>query len=364
MKEFILNLLEKSLVIPAKTVLGYFEPKIIAITGSVAKSSTKEAISQVLTNGFGSGVEKSHGTLNTKFGLPLSILLFKNPPKINFLWGFFVFFAYLKMIYFILSKKYPKYLILEIAADLPGDIERICKWLKVDIAVYTKIVPAHLEFFKTTKGIFNEKKQLAKSLGQEGVLILNKKDPWSSNIAKETKAKVFYYDNSEIDLSKQAAVRVGELMGLEKKLIDKSLEKLKPLEGRLNNIKIKNITIIDDSYNANPGSVDLALNYLKTISGKRKIVILGSMAELGDYSEKAHGIISKKAKESSDLLFLIGENYYEYRKNANNWFLDSLEFIEKNNIQYKAGDVILIKGSRLMKMEKIIQYLKHKLKGE
>jgi UDP-N-acetylmuramoyl-tripeptide--D-alanyl-D-alanine ligase len=252
-------------------------------------------------------------------------------------------------------------LVLEIAADLPGDIRRICSWIKFDIAVYTKIVPAHLEFFKTTKGVFNEKKQLAKSLSPEAILILNKKDPWSANIAKESAAKVYYYDNDEIDLNIKAASMLAEIIGINSQKIKESLKKYKPLPGRLNKININGIEIIDDTYNANPSSVSLALNIIKGIKAKRKIVILGSMFELGDYQEKAHKTISKKAKDISDILILVGENYYGEKDGADYWFLDSQEFIDKNSLAFIPGDLILVKGSRSMKMEKIIIYLKNKI---
>ena len=362
MKKIFTKYLQKALQKPAERILRKFNPKIIAITGSVGKTSAKEAIFFLLSQKINKKIWKNQGNLNTKFGIPLAILGFKNAPVSvddpsykNIIWLFYLIFIWIKYFLIIIKNSYPDFLIIEISADKPGDIKQICSWLKPHIGVYTKIAPAHLEFFNDTKGVYEEKKQLAESLTQEGYLILNKLDPWSKNIAKNSKANTCYYNNNDFDMVEKAAVKVGEIFGIDAEEAIRIIKKLKPVKGRLNIIQKKSIIIIDDTYNSNPASASYALQFLKNQKGKRKIAFLGDMLELGRYEEKGHQIIAYQANQICDFLILVGSRFKKQKEKANFWFKNSQTAADNIPIQFQPGDVVLIKGSRGIKMENIIK---------
>lgn len=365
MKKFLLNLLEDILTFPAKKILLKFKPKVIAITGSVGKTSAKEAVYFLLSNVLSSKIIRSKNSLNTKFGIPLAVLGFSKAPVspndssiTNLLWIFYIIVAWVKFPIIYFSKKYPEILVIEISADKPGDIKKICNWLDVDIAVYTQIAPAHLEYFKDTKGVFEEKKALAESLTKDGILILNRKDPWSSSIQKSSKAKAIYYQYEQFDMANTIAKTVGKIFNVQISEADQILKNFKTLHGRLDKIKIKGITLIDDTYNANPSSTGYALDYLDQDPGKRKIAFLGDMLELGNYESKGHQMITQRARKICNQLILVGENYHKFKKYSDYWYKSAKQAAEALPIKMKKGDVILVKGSRSMTMEIIIDKLK------
>ena len=171
MKIFFKKIITLILEIESRIVLQKYNPTIIAVTGSVGKTSTKDAIYTVMSSSSLS-VRKSEKSFNGEIGLPLTILGCKNAWNNPLAWLGNILSG-IEMIIF--KTKYPKCLILEIGADHPGDIRRITKWLKPDIAVMTKIseVPVHVEFFSSPEELFKEKSYLAKALKKNGTIVFS-----------------------------------------------------------------------------------------------------------------------------------------------------------------------------------------------
>jgi len=301
----------------------------------------------------------------------LSILGFKKAVR-WFNWPIVLIIAILKVIAYCLSLvPYPKILVLEMAANKPGDIGYLTSFVKPKIGVITAIGLAHTEFFKNLRNIIQEKSKLIESLPQNGYAVLNKNDTEVRKMASRTRAKVVYYYGRDFDSAQQAARAVGKIYGLSEKQISRALISYKPLPHRMNILKgIKNTFIIDDCYNANPLSMERALKKIKNekpkIKNSRKIAVLGDMLELGSYTDWAHREIIKKAGLISDLLILVGPEF----KKAFDWLSKSLDkscnvYPFKNSQEsadfllreIKRGDIILVKGSRGMKMEKIVKRL-------
>jgi len=358
MKRFFRFVIQFKLKFLASHILKKFHPKIIAITGSVAKSTTKEAIFYVLREKYHSKIARSIGNLNTEIGSPLAILGFKKNPRgtewiiimLKSLWRAFTL------------KNYPKILILEMAADKPGDIEYLTSFIKPKIAVITAIGPAHLEKFLSIKNVVNEKMNLVRALPQDGVAFLNKNDEILTNKTKTISQKVIWYEGGE-NLSQNVAILIGKFFKLSDNKINKGLQKIKPIRSRLNLILTKNgSTIIDDTYNANPASVKFAINHLVKIAPKRKIAILGDMLELGEKSKIYHRNIGQFAKNKVDVVIAVGDLAKNFPK-ANLHYSNTEEAIQKilSDFQFLKDDFILIKGSRRMKMENIVQFLQNKI---
>ncbi len=361
----ILSSILKKLALP---VIKQRRPKIIGVTGSVGKTSTKEAIFYLLNNSkeYQGKIEKSYGGLNTEVGLPLSILGFHKPAA-GFGWLILIFKAYLRSIKLRSSKIYPKILVLEYAADKPGDIEYLTNIARPNIAVITEIGPAHLLNFKTVENIAKEKIKLAQKLEADGVAVLNENNKYLKEYAKHIYFDKVWYDGNSFDSAKNAAKAVGKIMNLQPKEIDEILNDLPGVPGRLQEFEgIKNTVIIDDSYNSNPLSCARALFILKKkrTNGK-KIAILGDMRELGQSSPEEHKKIAKKILKNADLAILIGPDMQQYAapvlKNNNfkyyafETFTKAKEAIIKNIDQ---NDVILIKGSQNeLFLERVTQML-------
>ncbi len=331
-------------------VLRRFKPQILAVTGSIAKSSTKEAIFAVLETKLGTRVQKSYGNLNNELGAPLAILGFKKTPKI-WEWPFVIVSGFFKAIF---VQKYPKWLILELAADKPGDLDYLLSFISPKIGVVTAVGPSHLEAFKTVENVVKEKEKLPKALPKNGMAVLNRADSRVYEMRKKTKAEVVFFHGTDLDIAENAARKVGQIFKIKKTKIEKALKSSKGLRGRLDLLSgIRNSKIIDDSYNSNPLSCGLTLDFLNTFEGKRKVAILGDMLELGDFAPKAHQEIAKKAAKIVDLLILVGKNFEKCKK-ENSWYPDSITAAKNVSSQIKENDVILVKGSRGIKMEKIV----------
>jgi UDP-N-acetylmuramoyl-tripeptide--D-alanyl-D-alanine ligase len=358
MKKLFLSFLFKLLKSESNFVLKKFNPEIIAITGSIAKTSTKEAVWIVLKEKFGDNLWKSHGNLNTKYGIPLAILGFRRSPRL-WEWPFFVLCGFWRSRFI---KKYPKILILEFAADKPGDFDDLLSYIQPKIGVITLIGPAHLEFFQSVERIFQEKIKILKKLPQNGYAIINKNDLRADLMAQATEAKVIYYYGDNFEIANKAAEAIGKIYHLRQDKIIKALNSLKPTAGRMNLlIGINGCKIIDDTYNANPLSVSAALDYLEKIASAqgRKIAILGEMLELGDYTKKGHLEVAEKARKIADILILVGNNF-KFIKKRDYWFENS-EYASlkiQELISPALNDTILIKGSRKTKMEKVVERLK------
>lgn len=398
------------LKILSSAILRKYRPFIIGITGNVGKTSTKEAAFCVLSRKFGvEKIRKSEKNYNNEIGAPLTIIGAESGGKNIFKW-FLVFGRAIKLILFK-NSNYPIILILEMGADKLGDIRYLTDFIHCQIGIITAIgdTPVHLESFKTPAQVAREKAILIQRLEEKDLAILNRDDEAVYRMANKTKAKVLTFGfNSDADIvASQIAVNdfLGETSGLSFKVryndkielihlngvlgkhqiypvlaaigaglrfkmdlnnISEALRSYVPPTGRMKIIKgIKKSWIIDDTYNASPSATFEALNVLKEIKlpeNARKIAVLGDMLELGQFTERAHRKIGSQAAQIVDLLFTVGlrakfiaEEAQKNGLSAKKIFIFNTADEAKLAVQekIKKGDLILIKGSQGMRMEKI-----------
>jgi len=398
------DLLIYSLKILAQATLWHYKPIVVAITGSVGKTSAKEAIFAVLKTKF--NVRKNYKNYNNEIGVPLSILNQETGGRSFWHW-IRVFLAGISGT--IYSKNYPEILILEMGADKIDDIAYLVSFVPCHVGVITAIgdIPVHVEFFQNADHVAQEKANLVKYLNKDGWAVLNFDDQRVAAMASKTKAKVFSYGfgekadlrasnleqrleelneaylNFKVDYRGAnvpirlkgilgvhqvypilAAISVGLTFKMNLVEISQSLLNYQPPPGRLRLIKgIKNSWMIDDTYNASPSATLAALDVLSATQG-RKIAVLGDMLELGSFCEEAHRQAGSKAAKIVDMLLAVGEYSIFIADQAKKdglaeekilHFADSQEAGRFLQDIVNEGDVILIKGSQSIRMEKIVK---------
>lgn len=404
------NSLKKLIIFILTVEAGYLlkrkNPKIIAVTGSVGKTSTKDAIYTILKNHY--PTRKNEKSFNSEIGVPLTVLGLPN--AWNSTWGWF------KNIvdgFFIaaFSKEYPEYLIVEAGIDRPGDMTNLTKWLKPDIVVLTRLpdVPVHVEYFATPEAVTAEKMKLVEALKPEGVLVFNADDKiiqaqletvrskrvgFSRYLVSDFTAredKVFYRDDEPVGTAfvlasaeQKQEFKIGGVLGPQQVYIyaaaatvaaecgvdlSKSALALSthtPPPGRMRIFKgIKGTFIIDDTYNSSPAATEQALAALREIKyRKRKIAVLGDMLELGKFSQAEHERIGELVPKVADVLVTIG---VRARKIAEAALAAGLS--EQSILQYEdslkagkelqnfiqSGDLILVKASQSIRAEKTVE---------
>ena len=194
MKDIFKKILYYILQIESRLVLWKYKPKIIAITGSVGKTSTKDAVYAVLSTV--THVRKSEKSYNSEIGLPITILGCPNGWNNGLIWLKNI----LKGLWLIIAPhKYPKWLVLEVGVGKMGDMKRTALWLKTDIVIITAIgeTPVHIEFFNSRKHLIEEKSTLIKTLNKDGLLILNADDEAVIEMKHKTKNRILTFGFSE-----------------------------------------------------------------------------------------------------------------------------------------------------------------------
>lgn len=404
-------LIQKALKILAKLILKKYRPEVIGITGSMGKTGAKEAIYAVLSVKF--KVRRSLKNYNNEIGLPLTVIGAASPAKSIFGWLKIFFFA--GKLLLKRDKNYPEILILEMAADKPGDLSYLTSIAKPQVAVITSIGEAHLENFGSLEKIKREKSVLIKAVGRQGLVVLNVDDRQIKSLSRETKVKILTYGlDGEAEISAQEiklifnqlnktaelgmnfklvsqntfvpvflskvisqagvyAALAGAALGLIKNFnlveISQALKKYSPPPGRLRLLRgIKNTCIIDDTYNASPAASILALETLAAMpqaDGKNKYAVLGDMLELGRLSQIKHEEVGRAAvKNKIDKLIAVGERARDIARGAlasgmkedDIFHFDATaeagKFIQE---RIKPGDIILVKGSQGARLEKIVK---------
>jgi len=407
--------LKSALRLMAYLVLKKYNPRIVGITGSVGKTSAKEAIFSVLAGKF--RVRKSEKNYNNEIGLPLTIVGAESGKNSFFGW----LKVFLKgLIVIIFPIEYPEILILEMGADRPGDIKYLTNFAKPNIGIVTDVSWSHIEFFKNLEGVAKEKMSLVNDLPENALAIINMDNEYIAKFKDQLKCRaitlgfsesadmratdVFFnyseghkiagisfklnYKGTSLPVrlnnvlakhqiySALIAVSTGLEFGLNLVEASALLNNFSPPPGRLNLMKgIKNSFIIDDTYNASPTSTAAALEVQGNISAQggsasggkspRKIAALGDMLELGEETEKGHRNIGRKFLEiKGDVFLAVGERMKfaveELKKHnfseENIFSFDNPEAAGKKLQEIiKEGDLVLIKGSQGIRMEKAVE---------
>lgn len=393
MKRIFKKLVAAILLFESKLVVRKYSPKIIAVVGSVGKTSAKDAIYAALSQSV--HVRKSDKSFNSELGLPLTILgcpnAWQNPLRWmqNIIDGLFLV---------VFPAQYPEWLVLEVGADRPGDIRSLGKWLPVDIVVITRLpeVPVHVEYFDSPEAVVEEKAAILDALRPGGVLVLFADDERTSALserARATGARVITFGLSEHadvrgsdftllrpstslgtgeeskngwPIGMSARIKAGgvgvpvSVLGtigshsmlpllttaavgeaLHKNLADiaDALRYYDPPHGRMHLLHgVKETLIIDDTYNSSPAAVTAALDALHLVAPPgRTVAVLGDMLELGRHSVEEHRKVGVHAAEACDLLLTVGFRARDIAQGA----LDS-GMNDSNIFQYedahKAGD--------------------------
>src|SRR3989338_831627 len=349
MKTTLKKIITYILQIESRLVIWRYKPKIIAITGSVGKTSTKDAVYAVLSEV--AYVRKSEKSYNSEIGLPLTILGIPNGWNNPLVWGQNI----LKGLWLFLnpfrSRKYPKWLVLEIGVGHPGDIRRTASWLKTDMVIITAIgeTPAHIEFFHSRKQLIEEKNSLIKTLKKDGILVLNADDPDVLSMKTEEKVRgkhrVITYgftEGADILASTERifyneagpggiTFRV-DILGMSLPVAVEAINALSRYDvppGRMRLLLgINETLIIDDTYNSSPMALVSALKTLGQIKKEvqkeakiergeiRKIAVLGDMLQLGKHTVLAHKNIGRIAAENCDVLIVVGPRAQTIKEGA------------------------------------------------
>jgi len=388
----------------ARAVLHKYRPTIVMITGSVGKTSTKDAVGEALTSRF--LVRKSDKSFNSEFGVPFTILNVGNP------WG--NPFAWVEMIknglaLLFLPNHYPTMLVLETGADKPGDLARILHIATPDAVVVTRLpdIPVHVEAYTSPEAVHEEEFSPAYALRGAAPLIIPADKSHFREMAERTPARILTYgidsggfvDATGINFSinragivdgmrAQVAVagQTGEIVvrgsvgriqilpvaaaiataqAFDIPLTDalKTLEGYVPPPGRGRLLGGTHESIlIDDTYNSSPVAVEEALETLKDFPGaKRRIAVLGDMLELGRYSVQEHARIATLARKSADVVVAVGIRSRAFGQSKGKgeliFFDDSRIAAHKLPPLIQEGDVVLVKGSQSVRMERVVEAL-------
>ena len=343
--------------------------KVVGITGSTGKTSTKDLVAAFLSGKY--KVFKTQGNFNNEIGLPLMI--------------------------FELSKEYD-IAVLEMGTSNFGEIHRLAGIACPDISAITNIGVAHIEYLKSRENILKEKMCITDFFEDKNSLIVNCENDMLKTVNEEDKfnlEKIGYDHNYDIYaknieltcettsfdavtknnenhrfklnmvgehnvLNALIGIQIAKDFGLTFEKMEKGLENFNATSARLEFINKNNFTIINDSYNANPDSMKAALKVLESYTGNRKIAVLGSMGELGDYAKEAHTEVGKFARGKADILLTTGEykeHYEEGFKEGTIVFKTKQELMESLSDMIKTNDTILVKASRSEKFEEIIKYI-------
>ena len=411
------SILQKILASLARETIKKHKPMVIAVTGSVGKTSVRMAIYDVLKRTH--RVRASVNNFNNEIGLSLTILGVVHPGRSFTLWAWSLAKAWCDLKF--LNKKYPEIFVLEYGVDRPGDMDRLISIARPDIAVVTAIGegPAHIEFFKDAEAVANEKAKIVKALSIDGYAILNHDDYAVYDMKEKTKAHVMTFgfeENADVRVTNYdirtvkdailgdvpegitmkmqyggsvlpvrlhnafgkpscyvaaAAAAVGLVMNKNMVEILEALTTYEPPPGRLRLLQgIKKSFILDDTYNASPEAMRVALDTLQALPGKRKIAVLGDMLEIGTYTEAAHRSIGDRAAQVADVLVTVGARASFIADEAMTRgaerdgkvlshtqvmkFDDPAEAGKALDPLIEEGDLILVKGSRGMRMEKAV----------
>lgn len=392
------KLLQKYLRFWVRIYLQRTKPKIVAITGSISKTSTKEAIFEVLKIKFGTKIRKSVGNLNNETGVPLAIFGYEKSPTKSWQWLSIIIGVKWRALF---GKKF-KVLVLELAADKPGDIRYLTNFIHPDISCLTSIAPAHMAAFGSLEKITQEKTDLIRALSPEGWAIINLDDENLKTLSFKNTQMITYAIEAKADIvaknimteiidfqprtlfqvinenykfrvavhtlgrvwnvySALAAVAVGEIFQMSPEDIIRGLSNIRTEVHRMSVLKgQKDTLIIDDSYNANPLSMKAALDVLgflpKPKENGRKIAVLGDMLEIGQISAEAHKSIGQYAQEVADIIIAVGREAQKY--NSPLYFQTAREASDYLLANLQKNDIILIKASRAIGLEKVVEALK------
>lgn len=397
----------------ARKQINANKPHIIAVTGSVGKTSTRTAVAHALSARF--RVRTAQKNYNNEIGVPLAILGESSPGSNAWEW--------LKLLARNAGKEeMPEYLVLEYGADKPGDIVNLAAIAKPEVAVITAVSPVHVSNYPSYEALIEEKASLGDQVDETGLVVLNMDNEHTRAMKSRFRANVITYgihhdadivakdvafftrkdgdgkfmkgedfarlsatiiagtERAEIVLtncisetiisSVLAACAVARFYGVALADAVHALEKqTKPVHGRLNPIPgIRGSLIIDDTYNAAPASVLAALHVLTAFTPgevhDRRIAVLGDMAELGTMSENEHRSIGRRVAEVANLFLAVGPNMKiaadeaiasGMNRDCVEWFKDSVEAGRYLDMHVQGGDVVLIKGSQSMRMEKAVK---------
>lgn len=382
---------------------------IIGVTGSVGKTSARMAIYAVLKKKY--RVRTAEKNYNNEIGLPLTIIGIPHYGRNILGWLYGLIRANKRIVWF---RRYPEILVLEYGVDRPGDMEYLLSIARPNIVVVTAIgeVPAHVEFFKDAEELMNEKARMVAALPLDGYAILNHDDYAVYDMKEKTEAHVLTFGadaHSEVRIiwndaealgrgempegiafkieyngsvvpvrldgafgmpqasAAAAAAAVGIVLKMNLVEISEMLRSYAPPSGRMRLLEGKNNSlIIDDTYNAAPEAMRAALDTLKSLPGKRKIAVLGDMLEIGKYTEQAHRAIGDQAAGFTDLLFCVGPRAKFIVDEARQRgmpgerifiFDDSLSAGRGLESMIEEGDLILVKGSQGMRMERAVEQI-------
>jgi len=394
----------------ARMIIKKYQPVIIGITGSIGKTSAKEAVYCVLKDHL--SVRLSQKNYNNEIGLPLTVIGAESAGRNIFGW-LLVFLKALSILVFK-SKKYPRALILEMGVDHPGDMAYLTSIAPPTIGIVTAVSYSHIEYFGSLVNIKKEKQVLVESLASKGLAILNYDNEATREMSTASQARVITYglrpgaDLQAQDVSYNFAKGGYELSGLNFKLsyngsvvpvfmgkamsetalyaalaaaavglyfemnlveIALALKDFSLPKGRMNVLPgIKHTFIIDDTYNSSPEAVIAALSVLSRIKidpEASKYAVLGDMLEIGAYTEEGHQLVGRKLVESGiSRLIAVGERSRDIIRGAKDagleddfiFYFDNSEDAGKFlQDRVKAGDIILVKGSQGVRMEKAVK---------
>jgi UDP-N-acetylmuramoyl-tripeptide--D-alanyl-D-alanine ligase len=356
-----------------------YRTPVVALTGSNGKTTTKEMIAACLETTF--PILKTKGNLNNLIGLPLTLLTLTEKERV---------------------------VVLEMGMNVPGEIRRLTEIAEPDIGLITNIQKVHLEGMGSLEKVKEEKGELFQRMRRDGTILVNQDDPQVIDLAhhylgqkitfgiehpaevmaKEIRLRgvegtfftlILEGEVIEIHLrllgrhfvpNALSAIAVACLFGVEVRQAKEALEHFQPFPMRMEVVPLKGKeTLINDAYNANPYSMELALGTLAEAKGEgRAFAVLGDMLELGNFTKEAHEQLGEKVSELSiDFLLALGEEAPVVVESAirHGFPTERARIVESHSEaisqlrqMIQSGDWILVKGSRRMAMEKIVEGLK------
>lgn len=376
--------------------LKKYKPVVIGVTGSTGKSTAVAAITQALQGSY--SVRSSSHSYTSPIDVALTIagadLQQARPGWFSLLTNSFVK---------ELREAEPQVLVLEVGADHPGDIDWLAQKVPFKIGVATNVGTAHLDMYVTKEMLAHEKTSLIVSLPKHGYAILNMDDPLVAVMGNGTPAQIVKFGSTrdaEVQIVRSerlsqgglaveiavhgrryemhlpnvlakhqltaitAALTVAHVMGVDPNAAIKRLQSFRPPAGRLQRIVgISGSSILDDSQNSTPESMNEALQLLHELSATRKVAVLGDIAKIGKETNEVHKQIGLQAAQVANLIILIGESmrmagtvalkqkadvhHFNTADAAGRWLTSFI----------KQGDLILVSGSRGMQMEKVVELL-------